>query len=111
MPIETLSTSTKDLNVERVSSLIEDLIKVFQHHKPTVKEIILAYGNLGYTLGACIDNWKNKGPDERTLLRLHKEKPSVGSALMLQGIQVCTWAEGDLSAREDIEEEKEETIK
>ena len=39
---------------EKVSDVYEKLVEVFQDAKLTTGEILIAYGNLGYTLGASI---------------------------------------------------------
>lgn len=57
-------------------------------------EIIIALGNLEYTLGASIDGYKGKGPGIEKLKELYYSSPSVGVAMMLNGITVTSWYEG-----------------
>ncbi len=77
---------------EACTKLYEDLVKVFQEHKPTVGEIIIALGNLQYSVGASIGGYNNeKGPGIEELQKLYYSNPSVDVALMIQGLQTTTW--------------------
>ena len=60
---------------ERCNAAYEDLVEVFQKHKLTVGEIIVAYGNLGYALGASIGGFSEKGPSPEELKKLYYEHP------------------------------------
>jgi hypothetical protein len=83
---------TLSFDPERCNDLYEALVEVFQEHKPTVGEIIIAYGNLGYTLGASIGGYPDKGPSIEALEKLYYEKPGdLAIALMMQGLTVTTW--------------------
>ena len=93
---------TIEFDPDKCSSLLEDLIKIFQTHKPTAGEIIVAYGNLGYTLGAAIEGCADKGPNIEELEKKHlANKCTLGEAMMLQGILTTSW----------FQNHKEETIK
>tara|TARA_Y100000310_G_scaffold345804_1_gene470188 strand:- start:10223 stop:10540 length:318 start_codon:yes stop_codon:yes gene_type:complete len=81
---------TLQFNPEKCSELLEKLIIAFQEYKPTVGEILVIYGNLGYTLGASIEG-ETKGPDIESLKQKYYTNPSVGAALMLQGIEITNW--------------------
>lgn len=86
--------TTDTFNAERCSDLYEDLVAVFQKHKPTVGEILIAYGNLGYTLGASIGHYDEKGPGLEELKKLYYSEPGrLDVALMLQGLTVTAWYE------------------
>jgi len=79
-------------NEEKCNQLYEELISIFQKHKPTVGEILIAYGNLGYSLGASIGGYEGKGPSIEELKKLYYTYPGrLDLALMLQGITVTTW--------------------
>ena len=83
---------TLEFDPERCNEMFEELVEVFQKHRPTVGEIIVAYGNLGYTLGASVNNYKGKGPGIEQLKELYYKNPGdIGIALMLQGLTVTTW--------------------
>ena len=93
---------TIEFDPDKCSALLEELIKAFQTHKPTAGEIIVAYGNLGYTLGAAIEGYENKGPDLKELEKRYLANScTVGEALMFQGIITTSW----------FQSHKEETIK
>ena len=80
-----------EFNLEKVSDTHEKIIEVFQEAKLTVGEILVLYGNLGYTLGASIEGFKDKGPAIEELQKKYYTSPSPGIALMLQGAEITTW--------------------
>jgi len=80
-----------DFDPEKVNRAFENLVKVFQDEKLTVGEIIIAYGNLGYTLGASIEGFDKNGPTIEELKKMYYTNPSVGVAMMIQGIHVTSW--------------------
>ena len=94
-------------NPDKCNKLLEDLIDVFKTHKPTVGEILVTYGNLGYNLGAHIEGYEGKGPDIETLEKQYytNPKPKVGIALMLQGVQITGWFQ-DHQEQETKEKDK-----
>lgn len=94
-----------DVSTSRVNKLYSDLVGCFNKNKANVKEILLAYGNLGYTLGASIEGYKDKGPSAEELNLLYATKPTVGVALMIQGLQTTLWVD-DLNKKiEEINED------
>lgn len=83
---------TLQFDPKKCTDLYEELVKVFQQYKPTVGEILIAYGNLGYALGASIGGHKEKGPSIEYLKELYYSEPGrLDVALMLQGLLVTTW--------------------
>lgn len=79
---------------ERCEKLYTELVLVFQKYKPTVGEILIAYGNLGYTIGASIGGFNKEGPSVEELQKLYYTNPErIDVALMLQGITTTTWLE------------------
>lgn len=85
---------TLSFDPEKCALLYEELIKVFQKHKPTVGEILIAYGNLGYALGASIGGHEGSGPSVDKLKELYYSEPGkVDVALMLQGLLITSWYE------------------
>jgi hypothetical protein len=83
---------TIEFNPERCTELYKEALEVFKKYKPTIGEILIAYGNLGYALGASIGNYKKKGPSIEELEKLYYSEPHrLDVALMLQGMLVTTW--------------------
>lgn len=84
---------TLSFDPERCTQVLEELVEIFRKHKPTVGEILIAYGNLGYTLGASIGKYE-KGPSIEELEELYYKEPGrLDVALMIQGLQTTTWYE------------------
>jgi len=92
---------TLQFDPDKCSQLLSKLLEVFQESGPTVGEILVAYGNLGYSLGAAIEGHESTGPDVEELKKKYYVDPTVGTALMLQGIEVTNW----------FQDHKNETIK
>jgi len=77
---------------EKCNDLYTGLVEVFQKHKPSVGEIIIATGNLIYALGASIGGYPEKGPSLEELKRLYYIDPGkISLALMMSGTQMCSW--------------------
>lgn len=77
---------------EKCNDLYTGLVEVFQKHKPSVGEIIIATGNLIYALGASIEKYPEKGPSFEELKKLYYMNPSkIGLAMMMQGLTMTTW--------------------
>ena len=92
---------TLGFDPEKCSKLLEQLVDAFTEVKPTVGEILVIYGNLGYTLGASIEGHKGSGPNIKEVKKRYYSEPSVGNALMVQGIEITNW----------FQDHQEETIK
>jgi hypothetical protein len=91
-----ISSPDKSLSFdpEKAATILEELIEVFQRHKPTVGEILTVSSNLLYTLGASIGEYGEKGPGFDELKKLYYEESGrMDVALMLQGMQMATWFE------------------
>jgi len=82
---------TLQFDPERSSELLEKLLGLFQEYRPTVGELLVVYGNLGYSLGAAIEGHQTTGPDIDSLKKKYYTDPTVGTALMLQGLEVTNW--------------------
>lgn len=76
---------------KKVEKTIEKLHNVFNKANLNTQEIIIAYGNLGYHLGASLAGFTDKGPDMETLKKLYYADPTVDVGLMLQGLLITTW--------------------
>jgi uncharacterized protein YejL (UPF0352 family) len=95
-------------NEKKVSKCHDDLIKVFQKHGLTVPEIVIVFGNLGYTLGASIEGYKGTGPSQDEVMKnYYKDPDRIGNALMAQGMIITTWY--DKLLKLDAEEDKPTT--
>lgn len=98
---------TLQFDPDKCSEMYEELVETFRKHTPTVGEILIAYGNLGYTLGASIGGYKDKGPGPEKLKELYYSEPGrLDVALMIQSLQVVDWY--DEWAQKQIKD-KEET--
>lgn len=79
---------------DKASEALTEIVEVFKKYKLRAGEIAVVYGNLGYTLGASIAGYQGKGPgDVKELERLYYANPTLGIALMLQGMQTTIWYE------------------
>lgn len=100
--------STRNFDAQKCSALYEDLILTFQKHKATVGEILIAYGNLGYALGASIGEFTEKGPSIEELNKLYYAEPGrLDVALMVTGLQVSSWYDEWQKLLEEKVKEKE----
>ena len=96
------------IDLEKTDKAYTELIEIFQKYKLNVKEILLAYGNLGYSLGASIGGYHQKGPSPEQLQHLYATNPTVDVALMIQGVQTTFWADDVGKTAEDIKRQTEE---
>lgn len=101
-----------EFSPEKVSDAHERIVTVLQEQKLTVGELLVLFGNLGYTLGASIAGYKEKGPSPEELEKLYyagssNKKKHLGVALMLQGMTVTSWYEDwkSIQLNEDTQEE------
>ncbi len=91
MKIEKEIEKTRAFDPDKVDQCYSDLVEVFQKHKLTIGEILIAYGNLGYSLGASMEGYGQKGPGTEELKRLYYSQPTPGVGMMLQGLTITTW--------------------
>lgn len=92
MKIEKDVKKTLHFNPKRCNDLFVDLVENFQKHKPTVGEIIIALGNLCYTLGASIGKFPKEGPSFEEVEKMYMVEPKrLDLALMMQGMLMTTW--------------------
>ena len=83
--------SKLEFNSEKVNNVYEKLVQTFQEAKLTTGELLIAFGNLGYTLGASIEGYSDKGPSIEELKKKYYEGATVGVALMLQSYHIVEW--------------------
>lgn len=93
MQIQNDIPEARGFSPAKVEKCYEELVEVFQKHKLSVREILIAYGNLGYTLGASIEGFSGQGPSASDLEKMYYTNPTVGVALMSQGLLVTSWDE------------------
>ncbi len=96
-----------DTDNDKISACHTELIDIFQKYKLNIGEILITYGNLGYTLGASIDGHAGQGPSEEELKKAYYTTPTVGVGLMLQGIEVTGWYNQLIQLLKDKEKEND----
>jgi hypothetical protein len=105
---------TLEFSPKKVSDTHERIVDILQELKLSIGELLILYGNLGYTLGASIAGYKEKGPSPEELERMYYAKDSsedprhqLGVALMLQGMTTTSWQSSweNIQLNEDTKEE------
>src|SRR5262245_5584559 len=90
---------------QKTSQALDEIISVLKKYNLRVQDLILLYGNLGYSIGASIAGIDTKeGPSIEELQKQYYEKPSIDIAMMLQGMLTTTWYEDVLNNKETKEE-------
>ena len=90
---------------DNASLLLKSIVKSFRKYKPTVEEILVVYGNLGYLLGASIQGIPKdqRGPGPEEVWDKYKNNPEeVSWALMAVGIDITSWA-NNLQEKEETD--------
>jgi hypothetical protein len=82
-----------NINEKKVTSAINKLMTVLNKTKLNIPEIILAYGNLGYHIGASIAGFNNDGPGIDELKKEYYTNPTIDVGFMLQGLTISSWVE------------------
>jgi len=85
--------SKKDIDETKVAKLVSQVIKLINKNQLSIQEMIVAYGNLGYHLGASIAGFTDKGPNIEELKREYYSNPTVDVGLMIQGLLITDWEE------------------
>lgn len=87
--MEIKEVGTKDnIAIEKITNCLSNILELIQNNRFKVGELILLYGNLGYSIGASIEG-EAKTIEE--LNKLYYTNPTVGIALMLNGAMVNSW--------------------
>jgi len=82
---------------EKASTLLSELIEVYQKHRPTVGEILAVTSNLLYSLGSSMSAFYgekigDKGPSIEELNKIYYSEPGrIDVAMMLQAVTLSTW--------------------
>jgi len=98
-----------EFDPDKTNDTYEKLVNIFKDQKLTTGEILIAYGNLGYTLGASIAGYKGTGPSIEELKKSYYENPTVGVALMLAAFEITNWYEDWSKQKIKQEDTKEKT--
>lgn len=95
--------------VQKASLAFDEILLVLKKHKLRVQELVTLYGNLGYAIGAAIEKIPEgvEGPTPEELQKSYYEKPTIGVALMLQGVVTSSWSEN--INKENVQEIKDVT--
>jgi len=85
------------------SQALEEILLVLAKYKLRVQDLVVTYANLGYSIGAAIENIKegDEGPSLEELQKSYHTKPTIGVALMLQGILTSSWHEDIIKNKEN----------
>lgn len=77
---------------DKANACLQELIDVFDKHKLRVQDLVVVYGNLGYALGGSIEGIPAEGgPSFEELQQKYYAEPTLGVALMFQGMLVTSW--------------------
>lgn len=92
MTEENDSPVCEDEERERANQCLQELIGVLQKYNLRVQDLTVVYGNLGYAIGASVEGHKDgEGPTLEELQQQYYTSPTLGCALMLQGMLVTSW--------------------
>lgn len=80
----------EDEESDKASAALDEVLSVLKKHNLRIQELVLLYGNLGYSIGASIEGL-SEGLTLDELQKKYYENPTVGVTLMLQGILTTTW--------------------
>lgn len=86
------------INVEKCEKTLDELQDVLNKAKLNLQELVWAYGQLGYNIGATLEGVAFT-VDEAT--KEYYEKPRLGVSLMVQGLHVQTWVDKIKGSRDD----------
>lgn len=82
----------EDEEREKANQALGELIEVLSKYKLRVQDLVVVYGNLGYAIGAAIEGYNGQeGPGLEELQKRYYSNPSIGVAMMLQGMLVTSW--------------------
>lgn len=76
---------------KKIEKTIEKIHKIINKTDLNIAEIIIAYGNLGYHLGASMAGFEDQGPSLPVLQQEYYRNPTVDVGLMLQGLLITSW--------------------
>lgn len=89
---EVVIVNDEEEEQDKASKALGDILEVLKAAKLRTQDLILLYGNLGYSIGASIEGLTGSpGPTADELQKTYYEKPTIGVAMMLQGILTTSW--------------------
>lgn len=79
---------------QKASEALDELINVLAKYKLRAQDLVIVYGNLGYSIGASMEGFEgDEGPGAEELQKIYYTKPTLGVAMMLQGMLITSWHE------------------
>lgn len=100
-----------NFNADKVSNIHSKILDLLQGENFTIGELIILYGNLGYSIGASAKGYEGIGPNEEELKKLYYSDPKdPGIALMMQGYIITTWFDALSKLEEQPTTNKQEEI-
>lgn len=98
-----ISYDDEEIEQKKSSQALEEILIVLAKYRLRVQDLVLTYANLGYSIGASIENIKegDEGPSLEELQKSYHTKPTIGVALMLQGILTSSWYEDIIKNKEN----------
>ena len=79
---------------KKVEKVLTKIQKILNRNKLNVPELLIAYGNLGYHIGAAMAQVQGEqGPSSEELQKAYYTNPTVDVALMIQGLIITGMAE------------------
>jgi hypothetical protein len=89
---------------EKTSETLDEIIQVLQKRKLREEDLVVLYGNLGYSIGVSMEGIDpQNAPGLEELQKQYHLKPTVGVAMMLQGIIISSWYSDVAKNRENKE--------
>jgi hypothetical protein len=80
------------IDSDKTSECLDRIITIIKEAKLNISELVILYSNLGYTLGASIEGFKDNGPSLENLNKMYYSNPTIGVALMLQSLLINSWS-------------------
>lgn len=108
MPTEKVKKN-KNLDPAKIEKCLGEMIESLEKNKLTVGELIILLSNLQYTIGASIDGYGEKGPGLEELKKIYYSEPTVGVAMMLNGMEISTWYDSWVNILKKKKDNKENT--
>jgi len=89
---------------DKANKALSALIETLAEYHLRAQDLLVVYGNLGYAIGASMEGHKgNEGPGLEELQQAYYTSPSVGIALMLQGMLITSW-HSDVASETNLED-------
>lgn len=76
----------------KANEVLGQCIEAFQGANLRTQDLVVVWGNLGYSLGASIEGFTESGPSLEELQQAYHQNPTIGIAMMLQGMMATLWS-------------------